>query len=96
MTDIVSREEFAMLSRQVEDNARRLDNIDTTGTRGVAVLAVQITELAKDFSRHEEKHDRADAARLTARRWLWGAVIAGIAAIDGPIVTVLLAVRGGR
>jgi hypothetical protein len=87
MTEPVTREEFRQLMR-------RVDMIDTSGTRGVAVLAVQIQDLAKDFSRHEEKHDRQELARAASRRWLIGAVIALVAAVDGPIVAVLLAVHG--
>lgn len=83
----VSREEFGRL-------AARLDQIDNGGTRGVAVLAVQIQEIAKDFAKHEEKHDRQEAARASRVRWLVGAGIALVAAVDGPIVTVLLAMHG--
>lgn len=87
MTDFVSREEFERL-------AARLDSIDAVGTRGVAVLAVQMTELAKDFARHEQVHERTEAARDRTRRWWVGAVIAVVAAIDGPVVTVILAAHG--
>ena len=83
----VSREEFRALSQ-------RVDMIDASGTRGVAVLAVQIQEIAKDFSRHEEKHDRQESARAASRRWLVMAAIALVGAIDLPIVTVILASHG--
>jgi hypothetical protein len=62
----------------------------------LAALAVQVQELAKDLARHEEKHDRQEMARAAGRRWLVGAVIAAIAAIDGPMVAVLLALHGGH
>lgn len=68
----------------------RLDSIDAMGTRGLAVLAVQVQEIAKDMAKHEVKHDADTAARATARRWIIGAAIAAIAAIDGPLVTVIL------
>lgn len=88
MTDFVTREEFLAM-------ARRLDQIDATGTRGVAVLAVQIQELAKDFAKHEQVHDREEARRMSGRRWLFAMAVAVIAAVDGPVVTIVLA-RGGR
>lgn len=88
MTEYVTREEFLAMTR-------RMDLIDSTGTRGVGVLAVQIQEIAKDFAKHEEKHDREEASRAQGRRWLFMAAVAVIAAIDGPVVTVMLA-RGGR
>lgn len=83
----VSWEEFRRLEA-------RLDSIDMTGTRGINVLAVQVQELAKDLAAHEVKHDRADQARAASRRWMFMALIALVAAVDGPIVTVLLAVHG--
>ena len=95
MTDPVSRYEFAELARQVMANALRLDAIDANGTRGVAVVGVQVQELSKDFAKHEERHDQEQARRLSARRWVIGAAIAAVAAIDGPLVTVLLAVHWG-
>lgn len=84
MSDPVTREEFAWLSK-------RVDAFDATG---VAVLAVQMQEIAKDFAKHEEKHDRQEAARAARARWLVMAVLALVAAIDGPIVTVIFAAHG--
>jgi hypothetical protein len=83
-TAAVSREEFDRV-------LYRLDQMDAGGTRGVAVLAVQVQELAKDMARHEEKHDRQETARAANRKWAIMAMIAAVAAIDGPIVTVILA-----
>ena len=82
------------------------------GTRGVAVLAVQVQQIAQDVARleqamtkdvarlerrleatmaeHSDAHDAERAGRMNSRRWIVGAVIALIAAIDGPLVTVLL------
>lgn len=84
MSEYVTREEFFRL-------ASRVDIIDSAGTRGVAVLAVQIQELAKDVAKHEEKHDREEAHRANNRKWLFMAAVAVIAAIDGPVVTIVLA-----
>jgi len=89
MTDFVGREEFLRL-------VTRLDQIDAVGTRGVAVLAVQVQEIAKDFAKHEVKHDQEAAERQSGRRWLLAFAVALIAAIDGPVVTVLLATHGGH
>ena len=86
MTEYASRDDLRMITR-------RLDQIDATGTRGVAVLAVQVQELAKDWARHEQAHETERRERAAGRRWLIGMAVAAIAAIDGPIVTVLLAVH---
>jgi hypothetical protein len=96
MTDPVSREEFRMLADRVYAGERRLESIDVNGTRGVVVLAVQVQELSKDLAAHEVKHDQERADRAASRKWLWAALIAVIAAVDGPVVSVLLASRGGR
>jgi hypothetical protein len=95
VTEPVTRPEF-------NDLRRRVDAMDSGGTRGVAVLGVQLQEVAKDVARlenqlqaHHAEHQAAEAARATGRRWLITAVIAAVAAIDGPIVTVVLA-RGGH
>lgn len=103
MSDPVTREEFAMLASRVTENARRIDMIDSGGTRGVAVLAVQVQEVAKDVAAvakdmeaHDQRHEKEQQQRASNRKWMVGAVIAGIAAIDGPIVSVLLAVHGAH
>jgi hypothetical protein len=96
MTDPVSREEFRMLSDRVGGNERRLDAIDAVGTRGVAVLAVQVQELSKDLAAHEVKHDVERARQAAGRKWIWMALIAIVAAVDGPVVSVLLTLRAGH
>jgi hypothetical protein len=69
--------------------AARLSRIDSA----TAVLAVQLRELAKDIARHDREHEHQRRARQSGRRWAATAVIAAIAAIDGPVVTVLLALH---
>lgn len=83
----VTRDEFDRL--QI-----RLDAIDAGGTRGGAVLAVQMQQISTELGRHEQQHEREARERAAGRRWLLMAVIAVIAAIDGPVVTVLLALHG--
>lgn len=80
-----------MLADQVRGNERRLDEIDRSGTRGVGVLAIQLQELSKDLAAHETKHDQERSARAAGRKWLIALGVAFLAAVDGPIVTVLLA-----
>jgi hypothetical protein len=81
VTEPLTRGEFAMLAARVDENARRLDAIDTSGTRGVGVLQMQITDLAKDFAAHEQKHEQAESKRVTGRRWAIGAAIAAVASM---------------
>ena len=80
-----------MLSNMVAGLDRRVDAIDVNGTRGVVVLGVQLQELAKDLAAHEVKHDHEREERAANRKWIWMALIGLLAAIDGPLVTVLLA-----
>lgn len=85
--------------RDVERLAERVERIDQTGTRGVGVIQVQITELAKDLAElkgetnawqasHERQHSDDVAARTMGRRWMIGSVIAGAAAA-GTIIAML-------
>jgi hypothetical protein len=83
--DDVTRWEFTELQNRVNESMRG---------GGVAVIAVQVQQLAQDMAKHEERHDRQETARATGRRWMIGAVIAAVAAIDGPMVAVLLALHG--
>lgn len=92
MTDPITRYEFQDLERRVGANERRIEDIDHGGTRGVAVLAVQVqdiiksvAELKRDMETHETKH-------ITDRRWAISILIAFIAAIGGlyPFLIVLL------
>ena len=96
MTEMVTRYEFAELARRMDMMDRRIETIDQGGTRGMAVVAVQIQELTKDFARHELVHERERSSRLNQRRWLAGIFVAAVAAVDGPVVTVLLATHGGH
>jgi hypothetical protein len=87
---MVSRGEFEMLARSVTDNARRLDAIDQGGTRGVAIVTVQLTDLAKDVARlgermdqHEKEHVQDALDRKSGRRWLVGTLITAAAGLGG-------------
>lgn len=86
----INRDEFRWL-------ANRVDSIDHAGTRGEVGLAMQVKQvisdigmLRADLNSHRQDHLTAERARVVGRRWIIGAVIALIAAIDGPLVTVLL------
>jgi uncharacterized protein (DUF885 family) len=96
----VSRDEFAMLREQVATVERRLDEIDRIGTRGVAVLAVQVSELSKDMggmqtqmTKHQQEHEADARARVTGRRWAIGLAAVLFAAVESPLVTLLLTRR---
>jgi len=91
VTEPATRADLARLERKME-------SIDQRGTRGVAVLAVQVQELAKDVARlelsiesHRGEHQAEMRIRTSSRRWVVGMVVAAIAAVDGPLITVLLA-----
>lgn len=88
-----TRDDLLRLESRLYDTDQRLN--------GVAVLAVQLQEVAKDVARldhalegHRKEHAEDAKSRVAARRWMVMAIIAVIAAIDGPIVTVLLAIHG--
>lgn len=88
--------------RELDQLTARLDGIDAHGTRGIAPLAVQLTEVIKDlaelkhdvesrFNAHARAHEKDEAKRVSARRWTVATVVAAVAAVDGPLVTLLLA-----
>lgn len=90
--ETVGRDEFIWLRQ-------RVDSIDATGTRGEVVLATQVKQVIGDIAQlrnelvgHRAEHVKAERSRVVGRRWLIGVVIAVLAAIDGPIVTVLLSI----
>lgn len=93
--------EFAMLSERVNDNARRLETIDQGGTRGVAVLAAQISEVIKDVADlrqelrdHDRQHAEEKRARTITRRWVITAVIAVLALVETPLILILTGGHG--
>lgn len=83
MTETVSRYEFEDLKRRVADSADRLDEIDRIGTRGVAVLAVQIQNLTGDVAKLEGAVDSHKHEHTLNRRYVIGALAAYLAAIGG-------------
>jgi hypothetical protein len=79
---------------------KRVDAMDMAGTRGVAVLGVQLQEVAKDVAKlegqmesHRREHVSDEASRVSARRWIIATIIAAVAAVDGPVLTIVLAAR---
>lgn len=89
MSEEVSRGEFDLLKSMVKDLGDRLTSIDEHGTRGVAVIQAQLTELIKDLVEMKTELANEKTARLTGRRWLIGVGIAGIAACGGLITAVI-------
>ncbi len=63
----------------------------------IAKLQVSVdamrTDVDKRFDAHMDVHESEARGRASSRRWLAGIVIAAIAAVDGPLVTLLLARR---
>jgi hypothetical protein len=91
----VSRAEFDSL-------ARRVEQMDVAGTRGVSGLSIQLGGLVRDLAElktdtrlwqgnHEQEHEQEQRDRRSARRWLVGVLIAAVAAVDGPVLTIVLA-----
>ena len=80
----------------------KLEALDEHGSRGVAALQIRMdnmvtsvaemkAEMAAEFGEHRREHEKEEAKRTSARRWLVGSVIAAVAAVDGPVVTLFLA-----
>jgi hypothetical protein len=78
--ELVSRGEFDLLKQIVAANQTRLENIDSEGTRGVAVVQSQMIQVVKDlaelkadvdkrFDAHRAEHEREADERSVARRY---------------------------
>ena len=105
----VTRGEFAMLKSEVERNERRLESIDDHGTRGVATVQIQLTEVVKNlgelkadvnarFDAHFRLHEKDEKDRISRRRFTVAAVIAilgSLATILALLVEIFLHVHGG-
>jgi len=92
--------EFDMLRQSVAENARRIEELDQLGTRGVGVIQTQLTELTSDvtalavkFERHESDHVTDQRDRRTARRWLVATGIAFLAMVEAPLGILLAHIR---
>lgn len=101
------RGEFEMLKQLVADTRARLNSIDDTGTKGVAVVQSQLTEVVKDltelkgdvatkFTAHEIVHEKDQQERRDGRRWLIGislTMITTMVAVIGLLIGVLTNLR---
>lgn len=101
MSEPVTRDEFRMLSDALARTGARLDTMDQSGTRGVAVLGVQIQGLAKDvaglgseMAAHRQAHERRDEDTERARADDTRARIAGRRWTVGAAIALLAAIDG--
>src|SRR3954468_15413415 len=64
--------EVDRLERSVAENARRIDTLDTHGSRGVDGLKQQVEQIRKDLMDHETLHTEAAKQATASRRWMIG------------------------
>lgn len=94
---MVTRGEFDLLKQIVVTNQARLEGMDQSGTKGVAVVQTQLTDLVKDvvrleaeldkrFDEHAHMHTAEAQSRTVSRRWAVSTFLAALAII----VTLLL------
>ena len=80
--------------RELDQLRQELIRIDDHGTRGVAVVQTQLTDVIKDvlelkseinkrFEEHQRQHERDETTRSSNRRWTLGFGVAVLAAIGG-------------
>jgi hypothetical protein len=92
----ITRGEFDLLKEIVTGNQARMESIDVHGTRGVAVIQEQVTELIKDLTElkventgwqagHALEHKQDKRDRVSGRRWLIGIGFAGLASMAAVI-----------
>ena len=98
MPDEVTRGEFEMLRQMVQQNQNRLENIDASGTRGVAVIQSQMTDLIRDMADLKAEFKSEQITRIQGRRWVLAMAITGTAAIAGlvsALIEVVTHIHGG-
>lgn len=92
--------EPAASRREVDQLREELHRLDDHGSRGVGTLQTQVTELVKDvtelraevsgrFTDHLRLHNQEQRDRVSARRWLIGTGIAGLASIAAVIALLV-------
>jgi hypothetical protein len=91
-----SQREMDLLRADVGHLAKRVDDLDMHGSRGVLTLQAQVTDLVKDmgqltgaFDAHQRQHVADARDRLIGRRWLVGTGLAGTATMAA-VITLLL------
>lgn len=89
-----------MLAAQVTEQAKRIEAMDAGGTRGIATVSLQVTQMAaevaglnKRIGDHEINHEQERRARVVARRWFIMAVIAALAVVETPILYIVTVVH---
>lgn len=104
--DAVSWREFRQFLDTYNSLARRVESMDQGGTRGVAVIQVQVTGLTKQLSdletdmrtwqvAHSATHDAEATRRLSGRRWAVGTAIACLGALIA-LITMVGALLAGQ
>lgn len=85
-----------LLIWRLDQLERRVDGIDTGGTRGVQALTLRVDELVKDMATHEAEHKASEQQRRSDRRWIIGVAVALITPLY-PLIGWMLAaaLRGG-
>lgn len=82
--------EVDRLDRRIDAGERRMEQMDQTGTRGVAALQQQVAGLAADIREHETKHEEERREMARHRQWLIGIVVTVLLALVGPLYPILL------
>lgn len=70
----VSRREFDLLLEEFRAFVRRLNDIDTHGTRGTGVLEQRILDLTSDVATLQARMEQTQQDRATNRKWIIGLV----------------------
>jgi hypothetical protein len=98
--EYATRRDTDQLTGWVMRLERHLEQIDMGGTRGMAVINIQLAELTKDVAElggesrawqvaHERQHEHDQAQRVSGRRWGLSLAITnllGLAAILAAVI----------
>ncbi len=98
--DEITRGEFALLTQIVNQTQVRVENLDSSGTKGVAVVTAQLVDVIKDltelkidvtkrFDEHDIVHKQEMRDRVSGHRWMIGISVAGLSSLAA-ILTVVV------
>lgn len=88
--------EIGRLDGRINENARRIDQLDQQGPRGIDALRQEVQRLRTDLQEHEVAHQRDAQDRRTGRRWAIGLGVAAAVALIAPLYPVILFGHPGK
>lgn len=89
MTAEIGRPEFDAWTRRIEQNAVMLSSQAALSVQMTEVIK-DVTDLRTDLSNHRQEHKDEAQRRIVSRRWAWGIGVTLFAAVESPLLVLLV------